>query len=69
MRWLAKEGTSDKHAGSSEESRRIVCTGENMKDVVEESFDGVGMTDFRPEHTVRLDNRYACFADFKIEAS
>ena len=58
--WRGSSGTSD--AGR----KRIICTGETMRDTVTWAFDGVEQTSFHPEHTVRLDNKYACFADCKL---
>ena len=52
--WLAKDGI---------EGLKIVCTGETIQEVVLDMFDGTSMMPFRPQHTVRLDNTYACFAD------
>ena len=59
VEWLSKKTDAD-DAGP----KRIFCTGETMKDTVLEAFTGLQQTAFYPEHTVRLDNKYACFADF-----
>lgn len=53
----------EKASSATTERRRIVCTGETMNDIVLGAFPGVQRTTFEPQHTVRLDNRYACFAD------
>lgn len=65
VKWLAKDVQIGHH---NLESRKIVCTGETMKDAVIEAFSALSMTSFRPQHTARLDNRYACFADFELQA-
>ncbi|ETN41125.1 uncharacterized protein HMPREF1541_03060 [Cyphellophora europaea CBS 101466] len=48
-------------------SIKMVCTGEALQDVVTESFAPISITSFHPRHTVRLDNRYACYANFELE--
>lgn len=58
VKWLAKNGSDDI------ERKCIVCTGETIKDTVLEAFAGLKLISFQPQHTVRLDNKYACFADF-----
>ncbi len=60
MDWLTKDVTD---AGTGIESLKIVCTGETMEEVVLEMFSGTTLMPFRPQHTGRLDNTYACFAD------
>jgi hypothetical protein len=47
---------------------KVVCTGETMEDSVKESFPELQLSQFQPKHTVRLDNKYACFANFDIDA-
>lgn len=44
----------------------MICTGEAMSETVLGSLVGMKETTFMPEHTVRLDNKYACFADFEM---
>ncbi|KAJ9657464.1 Protein-lysine N-methyltransferase efm5 [Neophaeococcomyces mojaviensis] len=63
VEWLWK-GRSE---GTCCESRRVICTGQTMKDVVLEAFAGMKQDPFEPEHTARLDNKYACFADFELQ--
>ena len=58
--WLAKDVA---HASTGSEAVKVVCTGETMEEVVLGVFSGIRRTPFRPQHTVRLDNRYACFAN------
>lgn len=50
----------------NEEQRRIVCSGETMADTVIANFAGVKLAKFEPQHSVRLDNKYACFANFEL---
>lgn len=57
--WLAKDLA---HTNSGSEQLNIVCTGETMEELVLERFNGTSRKPFRPQHTVRLDNKYACFA-------
>lgn len=49
------------------EDRKIACTGETMQDVVREMFPTLKVASFQPEHTVRLDNRYACLSNFELQ--
>lgn len=44
----------------------MICTGEAMSETVLGALVGMKETTFKPEHTVRLDNKYACFADFQV---
>ena len=57
--WLAKD-IAPTNSGSKQ--LNIVCTGETMEELVLERFSGTSRKSFWPQHTVRLDNKYACFA-------
>lgn len=46
--------------------KRVMCTGEAVGETVLGAMAGMKETAFEPEHTVRLDNKYACFADFEL---
>lgn len=56
VKWLSKDGGR----------KCMICTGEAMSETVLGALAGMEETAFKPEHTVRLDNKYACFADFKL---
>lgn len=60
VEWLSTSGSP------GDRRKRIVCTGEAIQDTVLEAFAGVQLTSFQPQHKVRLDNKYACFADFSF---
>lgn len=47
--------------------RKILCTGEVLEDAIRDTLPELKVTTFRPQHTMRLDNRYACFANFNLD--
>jgi hypothetical protein len=60
---------SEDDSTETSKSRKMVCTGETMQDVVLGLFPGLKATAFRPQHTGRLDNAYMCLADFDLKDS
>lgn len=56
---LTKSGVS-KH-------RLMSCTGERMKDVLKNAYEGIKITTFLPEHANGLSNEFKCYADFECE--
>jgi len=62
VKWLWK-GPRD---SADRDSRRVICTGQTMEDVVVEAFIGLKQVSFEPAHTAKLDNKYACFVDFEF---
>ena len=62
VEWLWKSSSDS----ADRDSRRVICTGQTMEDTVLEAFVGVKQVSFEPEHTAKLDNKYACFADFEF---
>ncbi|KAL6931153.1 probable N(6)-adenine-specific DNA methyltransferase-like 1 [Hanseniaspora guilliermondii] len=48
-----------------EKHRLISCTGERMKDIMKQVYNGIQITDFLPEHANGLSNEFRCYADFE----